>query len=300
MSIQERPVGRVVVGYDGSSASVAALDAGRQEAVERGLPLHLVCVVRSRPHRPVYERSHRTAAAAALEAARRRAERAGAGEVTRQIAVGDPGAELLKACRPTDLLVVGTHGHRPVARMLLGSVSTAAAAHAPCPVLVARGPRQSPTGPVVVGVDGSPASRAAFGYAAEVAARTGAGLRAVQAVSPDADALGFVTAADERDLRRAQRTLQEAVAAAAGRHPALRVEELLVQAHPVDALLRHGRDARLVVVGSRGRGGVRAMVLGSVSRELLQRSDCPVAVVRVPKSGGAAEAPTEAPTAIGA
>jgi nucleotide-binding universal stress UspA family protein len=63
--------------------------------------------------------------------------------------------------------------------------------------------------------------------------------------------------------------------------PDLPVEQLLAHTHPVEALLRHSRDARLVVVGSRGLGGLRAMVLGSVSREVLQHAGCPVAVVRV-------------------
>lgn len=101
-----------------------------------------------------------------------------------------------------------------------------------------------------MGVDGSPGSRGAVVAAAEMAEREGTGLRAVLALNPLSDALGFVSGPENPEVAEAQ------------------------------VLLRHSRGARLVVVGSRGLGGVRAMLLGSVSQELLHHASCPVLVVR--------------------
>ena len=61
--------------------------------------------------------------------------------------------------------------------------------------------------------------------------------------------------------------------------PEVTVERHVVQAHPVDALMEHARGARLLVVGSRGRGGLASAVLGSVSRRLVHISPCPVLVL---------------------
>lgn len=272
---------RVIVGYDGSAASDVALDVATEEAFTRGLPLSVVCALEPPLGGPVHLSSQRGAAEAALaDAANRAAEVLGAGGVTDELVVGSPSARLVGACRPGDLLVVGTHGHRPVARMLLGSVSAAAVAHAPCPVLVARASRSAPGAPVVVGVDGSASSLAALAAAAEIADTGDVPLRAVLALPPFVDALGFVTAASEAEQEQARALLRDAVDVVLAAHQNLPVEEELVQAHPVDALLRASRHAGVAVVGSRGRGGVRSMLMGSVSRELVHRAPCSVLVVR--------------------
>lgn len=275
------PGTRVVVGYDGSSPSELALQAAIDEALTRDVPLHLVCVVELPAAIPVdLDRHQRAAEQVLAEAGTRASTVLGAAAVTYEVLTGQSaGAELVRRCGPSDLLVVGTHGHRPVARMLLGSVSTAVAAHAPCPVLVVRGPRLRRPGPVVVGVDGSAISRAALAFAAGNAAAAGVGVRAVLALPSVTDAWGFATWAGDENQQQARALLAAAVAEVAPTYPTVEFEQLLVQAHPVDALLRHSRDARLAVVGSRGLGGLRAMVLGSVSRELLHRAECPVVVV---------------------
>lgn len=274
-------MGRVVVGYDGSSSSDAALAAAIDQARELGLGLHLVSAVELPASLPSYEGAYRRATTEAVQRALERTVAAlGLDRVTSHVDAGSPSSLLLGQVGPEDLLVVGSHGHRPVARMLLGSTSTTVAAHAPCPVLVVRGPRVRSRGPVVVGVDGSETSAAAVATAAEIAAREGATLRAVLALSPVTDALGFVSGPDDPQVTAAQAVLAESVAGVTVDHPDLPVEQVLAQTHPVEALLRHSRGARLVVVGSRGLGGVRAMMLGSVSREVLHHASCPVLVVR--------------------
>ena len=97
---------------------------------------------------------------------------------------GDAATALVAACTPADLLVVGSRGRGPLGGLVLGSVSQACLAHAPCPVVVVRPqPEQaSSRGRVVVGVDGSSHSRQALRVAADEARLRGAVLAVVHAV----------------------------------------------------------------------------------------------------------------------
>ena len=272
---------RVVVGVDGSASADTALAVAVDQARELGAGLHIVSAMELPPSLPAYSGAYREAAFEVVERGAVRAAAAlGDSRVDTQVVSGSPATALLGELHRDDLLVVGSHGHRPVARMLLGSTSTTVAAHAPCPVLVVRGPRVRTLGPVVVGVDGSTTSVEAVRLAAAVADRESATLRAVLALSPVTDALGFVSGPDDPQVSEAQAVLAEAVAGIAVDHPDLAVDRVVAQTHPVEALLRHARGARLVVVGSRGLGGLEAMLLGSVSREVLHHSSCPVLVVR--------------------
>ncbi|MEJ8279517.1 universal stress protein, partial [Pseudonocardia spirodelae] len=138
-----------------------------------------------------------------------------------------------------------------------------------------------PHGPVVVGVDGSawtePALAAAF---AEAAAR-GTGVVAVHAWADDV-VDPAVTALVDPDGRAEdeRRLLDDALAPWADKHPDVRVRRVLAHDRPARALVTESGWAQLVVVGSRGRGGVAGMPLGSVGRALLSHAHCPVLVAR--------------------
>ncbi len=280
---------RVVTAFDGSTPSWEALRVAVEEASARGLALHVVAAVDVEAAGPDALRTWTATTQDAVERARAwAAGPLGAHRVTTLSRVARPVDLVLGACRDDDLLVIGSHGHRPVTRMLLGSTSTAVATHAPCPVLVVRGTRPRVDDPVLVGVDGSATASAAVTFAADAADRYGVPLRALVAIPPAVDARGFVSGPDDPAVAGATATLAEAVAGLGEDHPDVDVEQLVVQTHPVEALLRHARGARLVVVGSRGLGGVRAMLLGSVGREMLQRAPCQVAVVRPPSLDRAA------------
>ena len=127
---------------------------------------------------------------------------------------------------------------------------------------------------VVVGVDGSPGSVRALDRAAQEAELRGAALDIVYAV-PDADVAGPVLVSSSRRAR--------------SRHPGLRVTARAVVDGPVRALARHGRNAELTVVGSRGLGRCGGLLLGSVGRRLSGRLRGPLLVVRGdrPPAGGA-------------
>lgn len=117
--------------------------------------------------------------------------------------------------------------------------------------------------PVVVGHDGSPTSEAALGFAFTAAALRGAGLTVVLCRRAGTAAWARDDALDEWQSR----------------HPDVRVRRVQPRDHPVRALLRHGTEAQLLVVGSHGRGGFDGMLLGSTSQALVSHAPCPLVVV---------------------
>lgn len=145
--------------------------------------------------------------------------------------------------------------------------------------------------PIVVGVDGSETSQAALRWAAEEARLRVAPLVAVHAWSfippqpigdpgmlavPAGDLAGQLGAESEiaRDV------LAEAIADALTAEPGVEVEQRLAEGDPGDALVAASEGAELVVVGSHGRTGLKAALLGSVSRHVVSHAACPVVVVK--------------------
>jgi nucleotide-binding universal stress UspA family protein len=139
---------------------------------------------------------------------------------------------------------------------------------------------------IVVGVDGSPESRAALAWALDEARLRGARVLAVHAwTAPEAYAFDAPTAtmpAMEDALRQVgERVLESAVSeTVAAAEVDVPVERRVVDAGPAEALLAAAGDAALVVVGSRGRGGFASLLLGSVSNQVAQHAPCPVVIVR--------------------
>ena len=145
--------------------------------------------------------------------------------------------------------------------------------------------------PVVVGIDGSDASTDALRWAAEEAKLRAAPLVAVHAWSfvpaqPIGDpGLLAVPAGDlpgqlEAEKEQAAAVLEAAVSAARAAAPDVEVEQKLVESDAADALVAESTSAELVVVGSHGRSGFRAALLGSVSRHVVDHAACPVVVVK--------------------
>ncbi|EKX67809.1 universal stress family protein [Streptomyces ipomoeae 91-03] len=137
-------------------------------------------------------------------------------------------------------------------------------------------------GPLVVGVDGSEPSLRAVDWAADEAALRGVPLRVVYACLWEryegaalAHDIGKPTA-----LPLAQDVVGAAAQRARARHPDLRVSADVVFEEPEYALVREGRNASALVVGTRGRSGIAEMLLGSVSLTVAAHADCPVIVLR--------------------
>ena len=284
------PPRTVLVGVDGSPSAMRAVRWGAAEAARRETPLRLVLAF-AWPHEALrrpggQEEMHRdalvTAARAQLDVAAAAAVRDEPGlDVQQQLIVGSPIPVLAQEARRAQLLVLGDRGLGQVEGLLVGSVAGALAPHASCPVVVVRGGDDPPASlPVVVGVDGH--SDAAIAFAFEAAAARRVSVVAVHSwwqpvFEPEMAGVLF-----DREAIQAEeeRILAQRMAGWTEKYPGVFVERRVIADSPARGLLEQARAAQLVVVGSRGRGGLASLVLGSVGNVLLHRSPCPVAVVR--------------------
>ncbi|WP_327004413.1 universal stress protein [Dactylosporangium sp. NBC_01737] len=286
----------VVVGVDGSTESMAAVEWAASDAARRHRRLQ---IVHAYAWPVVYPPLGAHPTPALDQAARQAAERivnsavAHARAVSAELSITTAtpiqlaAAALLDASQRADTVVVGSRGLGGFSGLLLGSVGVQLAAHAGCPVVVVRrdaragGPE---AGRVIAGVDGSHDADRAMRFAFEQASFRGAGLTAVHTyLWPDAtgpgDTLPLVY--DEDDLRDdEQRLLAESVAGWTDKFPDVNVRRRIVRGTPAGVLTRLSHDAELLVVGSRGRGGFTGLLLGSVSQALIHHAACPVAIVR--------------------
>jgi nucleotide-binding universal stress UspA family protein len=286
----------VVVGVDGSDSALAAARWGAVEANRRGAPLRLVTAfpwTRDEIVSTLTE-DYRTELQARAEQhtadAVAAAERAVPGlPVAGSVVVGAPIGVLGEQARAAQLVVVGSRGLGGLSGLLIGSVAVALAAKAAAPVVVVRGEDRDPFSPrpVVVGVDDSPVSDAAIGFAFEAAASRGAPLVVVHAWLEhvyDAQVALMIDSTLLVEQHRAR--LAGRVAGWQQKYPEVEVSLEVARDAPARALVERSRAAQLVVVGSRGRGNLAGLVLGSVSHAVLQHSHSPVAVVR-PDAAGA-------------
>jgi nucleotide-binding universal stress UspA family protein len=295
--------GRIVVGYDGSTQATHALRWAAAEAARRGSRLTVLYVVDYGRFvggggnsggvgwaAYLADDSAKLLVDRGVERARQAAPDV---QVSGEAKVGRPIGALVEASGAADLMVVGTRGHGELVDVALGSVAATVAAHARCPVVIVRGGAAvmpDPAHPVVVGVDGSPASLAALVYAAETAKNASAPLVVVCAWNDVARFAGWVSVdtrvvIDRDHLLDAERgsageILQTAVDRVRTDYPEVDVTSELVEGAPAPALLAAGADAGLVVIGSQGHGALAGLLLGSVSHAVLPRSTRPVAVVR--------------------
>lgn len=195
-------------------------------------------------------------------------------DLSLEVVVGVPGPTLVELAAGADCLVVGRRGHGGFAGLLLGSVADHCLHHATVPLALVPPAGVETTGAVVAGVDGSPHAAAALRWAAGEATRRQRPLVAVYAwswlVQPGDFDPGF-------DAAAAKRFATGAVAEAIGEQPC---DVLAVNDLPVRVLLDHSAAGDLVVVGSRGAGPLREVVVGSVSRQLAHHAAGTVVVIR--------------------
>jgi nucleotide-binding universal stress UspA family protein len=280
----------LVVGVDGSQPALRAVRWAAREAQRRRVPLRLVGVFPALV--PQLTGRMIGSAAAMRDALRELADEqlataaAAAGDevpalaIEQQIAADDPIPHLIEQSRSAQLVVIGDRGHGGVHGLLVGSVAVGLAARGECPVVVVRGTDRT-DGPVVVGVDGSPVSEAALEFAFEAAAVRQAPLRAVHVWSDTfLDPRMTLVAPWDAVEQEHQMLLAERLAGWAGKYPDVPVQKAVERDHPARVLVEESARAQLLVVGSRGRGNVAGLFLGSVSHALVHRADCPVVVVR--------------------
>jgi nucleotide-binding universal stress UspA family protein len=136
-------------------------------------------------------------------------------------------------------------------------------------------------GPVVLGIDGSPASELATAIAFDQASRRGVDLLALHAWS-DVAVLELPALDWDAVEAEAERSLAENLAGWQERYPDVTVRRLLVRDLPAQQLIHQSESTQtqLVVVGSHGRGGLTGLILGSVSNTVLHSVRIPVIVAR--------------------
>lgn len=283
----------ILVGIDGSSSALNALGWAAQEATLRNLPLRLVCAA---DYGAAGMGFNPGAAEHFFEYISTNSERfleearAYVGaldldiEVTLSKPSGRPVPALVELSQGAFLTVVGSSGLNAVTGLLAGSVAVALAAHGHSPVVVVRSSRPT-TGPVVVGVSGTPDSEDAINWAFEEASMRGAALIAVHSWK---DLPGFLfydyqpwddltgtAGAQQREMLLAER-----LAGWQEKFPDVQVQRIVSTSKTAAALLGHAQHAQLIVVGSRGRGDAAGLFLGSTSHRLIHHAACPVLVAR--------------------
>ncbi len=292
MSSSQLPV---VVGFDGSTYALAALDWAAAEASRRTARLHIVHVSPVTwvnvgpdavsltqpvpPSRPAYLDDAVTRVAAAWPDV----------VVTSAEVVDGAASGLVSLSAEAALIVVGSHGRSLIGRLLMGSVSRHLLTHARCPAVVVRGTPPSPAAPVAVGIDGSPTAREALRLACTEATLLRASLVVVHAwrdLSLNSFGQWYPPVNVHDDLERdAESLTAEAVSEITVAFPDLEVHVRVRENHPVEALLDASRESQLLVVGAHGRGAFAGMSLGSVTTAAIHHSSCPVMTVPAAHEG---------------
>ena len=292
---ERKPHRGVVVGADGSPSAEAALRWAAREAALRHVPLTVVHVAPSLPvalsmavwpagriPEEVLEDEEARARAVVDDAVKVVRDLGGDDrpEVDSEVLFGNAVSTLVDLSKEAKLVVVGCRGRSAHDRRLLGSVSTGLVHHAHCPVAVIHDEvTPDDDRPVLVGIDGSPASELATAIAFDEASWRKVDLVALHVWS-DAD-MSMVHGIEDSALQSAaETTLAESLAGWQERYPEVTVHRLIEIEYPVTHLLEHATRAQLVVVGSHGRGGFAGMLLGSVGTAVAQAASVPVIVAR--------------------
>jgi len=203
--------------------------------------------------------------------------------------MGQPAFVLAAASEGADAVVVGRRGLGGAASVLLGSVSNRLTIQAECPLVVVGEGDLPTTGPIVVGVDGTEFGTNALRYAIAEAAVRKTSVRAVAAYEvlhtefePDPELVARMRADVEAEVAGVITRALDEVRGTGAESPS--VDHVAVEGRAADAILGQAGDAQLIVVGTHGKGLVRRVLLGSVSRQVLNDADRPVAVVDLPDS----------------
>lgn len=276
---------KILVGYDDSDQAKDALALGKQLADATGAELVAAGVFQFDPIWGGFDRYFREAE---VEYARKIEEAAKAvGAQAEATPSSSPARGLHELAEEieADLILVGSAHHGRVGQTLAGSVGVALLHGSPCAVGIAphgyRGRTGNGIGAVAVGFDGSDESGLALMAAMRLASETGAKLKLVSVAEAPPISLGKGGDAGRHELTEAiQAQAREQLVEARETVPeGIEVEAGLITGDPVEALAKVAEaPGTLLVVGSRGYGPLRRVLLGSVSTKLVRLAPCPLIV----------------------
>jgi nucleotide-binding universal stress UspA family protein len=293
------PRGAILVGIDGSAAALTAVRWAAHDAALRNVPLSLVHVVNAsvtgRPQVPppggFRQKQEKRACEfikSAIKVAEESAGERGPVQIDSKMFYSDTVPTLVGLSKEAEMVVVGYRGHGGVlVRNFLGSVSSGLVYHAHCPVAVIHNGKplvaNVARAPVLVCIDGSPASQAATAIAFGEASRRNVGLIALHAWTDprvsDFKEL-FPNINWDAQLSTEEATLAERLAGWQERYPDVRIVRKIEAGDAASPLIEASKRAQLIVVGSHGRGGLAGMLLGSVGAAVVNRARIPVIVAR--------------------
>ncbi|TCO20312.1 nucleotide-binding universal stress UspA family protein [Kribbella steppae] len=279
----------IIVGVDASWRETGALEWAVQEAELRHEPLRAIHVideaVRGTPYwSPIVIDDTATNLVGDvhwhLDSSRSRLD------YDADLRVGAPAVKLAEAAEGSAMLVVGRRGMGAFKRLLIGSTSEAVVHQATVPVVVVPDgwKPNDHAGPVLIAIDDSGQNYAAIEFAVAAAEERRVPLRIVHVWDlPNIyswDAMNVAGVSTEW-AENAQRYVESVADKLRVKHPQLTVEVDVRCGHAVDGVITAAQvgDAQLLVVGGRRIRRVTSMLLGSVSRGVLQHATCPIAVV---------------------
>jgi nucleotide-binding universal stress UspA family protein len=194
---------------------------------------------------------------------------------------------------PADLVIMGARGRRGLARILLGSVSQTVLLYGSCSTLIARRPgggADSNLQRVLVALDNSDHSRKALEWVAKLPWADSVEIKLVGVLNPlasgHADGFSALYKSDsaQKKLKAVEHTQQFLMDSAKTLSAAIanKTTTLVLEGAPGEQILKEASewDAQLIVMGSRGHGGLTKLWLGSVSQEVVLQAPCPVEVIR--------------------
>jgi nucleotide-binding universal stress UspA family protein len=285
----------IVVGVDGSAPSTAAVRWAARRAAMRNTELTIVhaaqpevsgssLVVLPRPTPAEVLRAQEKEAQGLVGDAAKTANDAHGGlQIHTKAIIAEPVPALLELSKGAQIIVVGRQGRSALSGVVLGSVSTAMVHRASCPVAVIHdeSPAEAapPNAPVVVGIDGSPASELATAIAFDEASWRGVEVVALHA-SCNSDPFGIHKLEWGIAEPKVHEVLAERLAGWQERYPDVRVRRMVVFDRPAHHLIEQAKTAQLVVVGTRGHGEITGLLLGSVSSAVVQATRTPVIIAR--------------------
>ena len=282
---------RIVVGFDDSNPSRAALAESSDWTKEHGGKIILVHAVYFDPEEfgtapDQLERRFELGRKVCIREKDKLAADLGV-EVESLICEGEPPEVITDIAREkgADLIAMGTYGRKGLNRLLMGSVTSGVILKAPCDVLVVRNASNGSSGKyrsILLPYDGSDFSKKALEHACELSKAEGASLTALYAIPRYEEMIGFFrTDSVKKSLfQEAQKIISGARELASQRGVSIRVE--IEEGRAGDKIVKTAQELKsdLIVMGSYGWRGVDKAIMGSTTERVIMTSPCPVLVVR--------------------